>query len=543
MGSIDVETQANGSVFLYFDNVARRNALNIAMIAALRTHLETLASQASCRTVIFCGRGEHFCAGRDISELGQAHERTGQEIRSDMELLGALAGAIRGFPKPTLALVRGYALGLGAAVVALCDIAFAAVDARLGFPEMKVGIAPSLTALALTRSVAAKHSRLMLLSGALIDGMQAEKIGLVSRALPRPELMPAFESLLTDLAAASPAALAACKGLMRLSRRSRVMRFTLLLASMVVAASTCYGADVYPSKPVRVVVPFATGGTVDFTARVISQQLSEQLGRSFVVDNRTGASGTIANALVARSAPDGYTLMLMDSSTTIVPGLFKTLAFDVSRDFAAVSQIIGAPEALVVHPSLNVTTLKEFVALAQANPGKFNYGSAGPGGAIHLSSELFKIAAKVNVVHIPYKGGGEAMAAVLGGQVQMLLTTISTVVTHVNSGKVRALAVTAAERKRSPVMPDVPTMNEAGVPGMTVYLWFGLVGPAGMPKHVVDKLHAEVVKALAVPAVRERFVAQGAEVVGSSPQEFSAYIRDEVRRWADVTKAAGITPE
>lgn len=310
-----------------------------------------------------------------------------------------------------------------------------------------------------------------------------------------------------------------------------------------VSASLCQGVEAYPNKSVRVVVPFSPGGTVDLTARLISQQLSEQLGKTFVVDNRTGASGTIGNAIVARAAADGYTLMLMDTSTAIVPGLFKSLPFNVANDFAAISEIIRAPEALVIHPGVNVHTLKDLVAFAQANPGKLNYGSAGPGGAIHLSSELFKIAAKVNISHVPYKGGGEATAAVLGGQVQMLLTTIPTVLPHVKTGKLRALAVTTADGKRSSVLPEAPSMGEAGVPGMAVYLWFGLVGPAGMPREVVGKLRAEVRRALDAREIKERFMAQGAELVGSTPEEFTVHIRSELRRWAEVIRSAGITPE
>ncbi|MBI4191023.1 MAG: tripartite tricarboxylate transporter substrate binding protein [Betaproteobacteria bacterium] len=320
------------------------------------------------------------------------------------------------------------------------------------------------------------------------------------------------------------------------------MRNALLFVLTLFGASLCFGAEVYPSKAVRVIVPFAPGGSTDFTARVISLQLSEQLGKSFVVDNRTGASGTIANGMVVRSAPDGYTLMLADTSTTIVPGLFKSLPFDVAKDFAPITQIIGAPNVLVVHPSLKASTLKEFVALAQANPGKFNYGSAGAGGLNHLMAELFKIAAKVNVAHIPYKGAGEVVPAVLGGQVEMLISTIPTVLAYVNSGKLRALAVTT-DGKRAPSMPNVPSMSEAGVSGMTIYAWYGLVGPAGMPKAVVNKLHAEVVKAIAVPSVKERFITQGGEAVGSSPEEFSKLIRNELPRWAEVIRSAGITTQ
>jgi len=310
----------------------------------------------------------------------------------------------------------------------------------------------------------------------------------------------------------------------------------------LLGAAPSLAADIYPSRPVRVIVAFAPGGGTDTTARVISQQLSEQLGRSFVVENRAGASGTIGYGLAARAAPDGYTLLMMDLSTVIVPNLFKSLAFDVARDYAPITQIAGAPNVLLVAPTLNVSTLTELIALAQARPGKLNYGSAGTGSAIHLPSELFNKAARVSIAHVPYKGGGEAMTALLGGHVDMLITTVPASLTFIKAGKVRALAVTTSG-KRSPVLPDVPSMAEAGIPGMTVYSWYGLVGPVGIPKEVVSKVHEEVVKALAVPAVKERYLAQGAELVGSSPEEFARLIRDELRRWAEVVKAAGITPE
>ncbi len=321
------------------------------------------------------------------------------------------------------------------------------------------------------------------------------------------------------------------------------MRNALLCMLMLLGASLCLGAETYPSKAVRVIVPFAPGGTTDFSARVISQQLAEQLGKSFVVDNRTGAGGSIANGMVARSVPDGYTLMMADPSTTIVPGLYKSLPYDARKDFTPITQIMAVPNVLVVHPSLKVNTVKELVAaLAQANPGKFNYGSGGVGSATHLSGELFNRAANVKIAHIPYKGAGEAMAALLGGQVEVLIVTVPTALAHVNSGKVHALAVTS-EGKRSPAMPDVPSISEASVSSMTIYNWNGLIGPAGMPKEVVNKLHAEVIKALAMPSVRERYIAQGGEVVGSSPEEFSKHIRNELQRWAEVIKSAGIAPE
>jgi len=300
-------------------------------------------------------------------------------------------------------------------------------------------------------------------------------------------------------------------------------------------------AETYPTRPVRVVVPFAPGGTLDLTARVTSLQLSEQLARTFVVDNRTGATGIIGYSIVAKAIPDGHTLTLIDTGFAIVPSVRRSLPYDPARDFTPITQIIGVPRAVVVHPSLKVGTLKEFVALAQAHPGKLNYGSGGTGGINHLSCVLFNRAARVDIAHIPFKGAGEATAAVVGGQVDMVIAAAPGVVPHVQAGRLRALAVTTPEGKRYSALPDVPSLGEAGVPGMTLMTWFGLAGPAGLPRTVVNRLHAEVVKALAVPLVRERF--QGAELVGSTPDAFAAVVRDDFRLWAEVVKVAGVTPE
>src|SRR5688572_4300336 len=287
------------------------------------------------------------------------------------------------------------------------------------------------------------------------------------------------------------------------------MRSTLLLALSILHAALCSAAEIYPARTVRVVATFAPGGTIDCTARIISQQLTEQLGRPFVVENRTGASGTIASALVAKSAPDGYTLMVMDTSGAVVPSLFKSLPYDVARDFAPITQIMAAPTVLVVGPSVKSNTLKEFVALAQSSPGKLNYGSSGAGSQNQLSAELFNRAAKVRIAHIPYKGGSEALAGVAGGQVDMIIAPITTVLPLVKGGKVRARAITTDDGKRSPALPEVPSMSEAGVSGNAASIWVGLVGPAGLAREIVSKLHAEVVKAIAMPSVRERFTAQG----------------------------------
>ena len=305
---------------------------------------------------------------------------------------------------------------------------------------------------------------------------------------------------------------------------------------------SCQGAEVYPRKPVRLVVPVAAGGNSDLVARTISVQLSEQFGTSFVVENRVGASGIIGYGFVAKAPPDGYTLLLVDTSFTAIPGLNKSLPYDPVKDFTPISQTNRSPQVLVITPTIKTNNLKEFIALAQANPGKYNYGSIGIGSSTNLWSELFNIAAKVKITHIPYKGGGEIITALLGDQVQMQVTGIPTVLAHINAGRMRALGVTT-DGKRSPSLPDVPSMVEAGLPGMVVYGWHGLAGPAGMPKEVVTRLHAEIVKAVAVSAMKERFNAQGSELVGGTPEEFSLVMGNELKRFAEIIKSAGIVVE
>lgn len=333
--------------------------------------------------------------------------------------------------------------------------------------------------------------------------------------------------------------------MMTLPGESTLRQYRFLAVVLILLLSSmpqCFGADAYPVKPVRLVTSFGPGSTVDLFARVIAQQLTEQMGKSFVVDNRTGAGGSIGNAYAAKSPPDGYTLLFGETGLAMLPGLFKSLPYDAARDLTPISQIVRTPMALVVHPTVNAGTLRDFVALARTNPGKLNYASAGPGSPVNLASELFKTAAKIDITHVAYKGGGEMVTAVLGGQVQMLLTTMPTVLSHIVSGKVRALGVTT-DGKRIPVLPDVPSMSEAGVAGMTIYTWSGLFGPAGIPREVSVRLHAEVVRAIVAPAVRERFNAEGAEAVGSSPEEFASHVRGELRRWSEVIKAAGISVE
>lgn len=323
-----------------------------------------------------------------------------------------------------------------------------------------------------------------------------------------------------------------------------MIRWSTLLWLALFAATTSSAADPYPAKPVRIVVPYSPGGSSDLVARIIAQQLSEDMPQSFVVENRTGAGSTIGSGYVANAAPDGYTLLLVDFSFALAPSLYPKLSFNIPKDFTPIAEIGRIPAALVVHPSLNVKSVPELVAYAKANPGKLNYGSAGIGGAIHLATEVFNRAAGVKITHVPFAGGGGAMmSGVVGNHVQMVLTAVPTVLPFVTSGKLTALAVTTADGKRSAAMPDVPSMSEAGLSGMTVYFWYGLAGPAGLPPEVVKTVYAATQKALANPKVREQLEKQGAEISGTGPEEFTKHINAELSRWSSVIKDAGIKAE
>ena len=318
------------------------------------------------------------------------------------------------------------------------------------------------------------------------------------------------------------------------------MRNVLLFVLSLFGASLCLGADVYPNRPVRLVLPSSPGNTTDFAARLVAQHVSERLGHPVIVDNRGGAAGILGNDIVAKAAPDGYTLLQATPTFTVLPAVLKSMPYDTGKDFTAVTMMVRITNVLVVIPSLKVNTLKEFIALAQANPGKFNYGAQEAGNVTHVWAELFKKAAKVDIRHVPFKGGGDVATALLRGEVQMQFTTIPSFLAFVKSGQLRALAV-ATDGKRSPILPDVPSFPEAGISGMnTAYGWQGWVGPAGTPKAIVNKLYEEVVRALAIPSVRDEFTKQAAEVVGSSPEEFSKFIHEDLRVWFEVIKAAGI---
>jgi tripartite-type tricarboxylate transporter receptor subunit TctC len=315
------------------------------------------------------------------------------------------------------------------------------------------------------------------------------------------------------------------------------MRLALAVA-LALSLALDAAAQSYPAKSIRLIVPFPPGGSADILARAIGQKAGEGLGQSLVIENRPGAGTAIGAEALAKSAPDGYAIMIGTvSSHAINPALNPKLPFDPVKDFTPISLVATIPFAMIVHPSVPAKTVQEFVALARARPGTLNYSSAGSGTSNHLAGELLRSMTGIDIVHIPYKGSAPALNDVISGQVSMMFDLVLTAVPHVKSGAVRGLAVTGAQR--SSVLPDLPTVAES-IPGYEVSAWFGIFAPAGVPQPVVQRLNAEFVKALREPDLRQRLASQGAEPLTSTPDEFAAYLRSEIDKWAKVVKAAGM---
>ena len=317
------------------------------------------------------------------------------------------------------------------------------------------------------------------------------------------------------------------------------MPIRALLAAFALSLAGAAVAQDYPNRPVRWVSPWPAGGANDIFSRAIAQKLSDAFGQPVVVDNRAGAAGAIGTEHVAKSAADGYVLTLGSSPThAIAPSLNPALPYDPLRDFAAVTLVAVVPNVLVVNPSLPAKSVRELIALAKAKPGSLNFGSAGNGTSQHLSAELFKVLASVDMVHVPYKGTAPALADLLAGQVQLAFDNIPALLPHIQSGKLRALAVTSAARSQA--LPDLPTVAETGLPGYDASVWFGVFVPAGTPRPVINRLHGEINKALAAPDLKARMASMGAEVSGMGPDEFREFWRREIPKWAEVVKAANI---
>jgi tripartite-type tricarboxylate transporter receptor subunit TctC len=297
----------------------------------------------------------------------------------------------------------------------------------------------------------------------------------------------------------------------------------------------------YPTRPIRWVVATAPGGGVDATARILAPKLSEQMGETWIVDNRAGAAGNVGVEIVARSSPDGYTLLAATSTVlTVNPSLYK-MPVNIEKDLQPITTLAAAEQAVIVHPSVPARTLKELIALARQNPGALNYASAGTGTALHLGAELLKLRTGISMTHVPYKGGGPAAAATLSGETQVIVGTVASTIAFINSGRLRAIASTSA--KRSKLLPDVPTVAESGYPGFEAGVWFGLLGPSGMPAAIVNRLHAQTLDALKQPDVSTALARQGIEARPTTPAEFAARIRTDTATWAAVVAKAGIRPE
>jgi len=314
-----------------------------------------------------------------------------------------------------------------------------------------------------------------------------------------------------------------------------------LAAGLMLALAALNAASqpaAYPNKPVRLIVGAPPGGGNDIMARLIAQKLSEGLGQQVVVENRPGAGATIATDLVAKSAPDGYTLFMTPSAHALSPSIYRKLPFDPVKDFAAIGQMAAVPLVVIVNMSLPAASLRELIELARARPGSLNFGSGGSGAAQHLATEFLKSLTGIEMVHVPYKGSGQAIPDLIGGQIQLMIEPLPSALPHIRGGKVRALAVTT--RQRSASLPDVPTAEEAGLSGFEVMAWYGLLAPAGTPAEVVSRLNAEMNKALAQPAMRDSLAAQGAIPVSGPPQQFMDLIVAEIAKWRPIIQKAGI---
>ena len=327
------------------------------------------------------------------------------------------------------------------------------------------------------------------------------------------------------------------------ARRHAIARLVTALAVVTTMPSLAGEAPAtFPTKPVRLIVPFTPGGSTDILARAIGQKLTEGWGQAVVIDNRPGAGGIIGMETAAKSAPDGYTLVMGHIGTLAAnPALYKSLPYDPVKDYAPVTLLARVPNVLAVGPAVSSRNVAELVALAKSRPGKLDYGSGGNGSAAHLATEYFKLKAGIDVQHVPYKGTAPALADLLGGQIAFVITGLPPVLPHAKAGKLRILGVASAQRLKQ--FPDIPTIAESGVPGYEATQWYGILAPAGTPKELVAKLNADIVKALHDPSVADKLAAEGADPVGNSSDEFGAFIKTEIELWGKVIRATGAKPE
>ena len=314
-------------------------------------------------------------------------------------------------------------------------------------------------------------------------------------------------------------------------------RRSFTLGAVLLAAALPLFGQSYPTRPVKIIVPFAAGGPADIYARAVGERLQAALGQPFVVEDRPGGGSIVGTDAVAKSAPDGYTLLMMSNTHTVNESLIPTKPFALMRDFVPVAPVNYSDLVMVVHPSVPANTLGEFIALAKSKPGGLNYASSGPGTPYHMAGELFKAMAGVNIVHVPYKGSSGARTDILGGQVHMMFDAITTMAPNVRAGKLKALATSG--KARSTVLPDVPTVSEAGVPGYEAVIWLGIMAPAGTPRAIVEKLNAEITRATSSPELKDAWARQGAAAMTMTPEEFGKFMRADIEKWARIVKISG----
>ena len=320
-----------------------------------------------------------------------------------------------------------------------------------------------------------------------------------------------------------------------------VKTWIVSLLSLAACAATPLAAQDWPTRPVKIVVPFAAGGPADIYARAVAEKLQGALGQPFVVENRPGGGSIVGTEVVAKSAPDGYTLLMMSNTHTVNESLVPNRPFDLMRDFVPVAPVNYSDLVLVIHPSVPANNLSDFLALARSKPGGLNYASSGNGTPYHMAGELFKAMAGVDVVHVPYKGSSGARTDILGGQVQMMFDAITTMAPNVSAGRLKALGTSG--KARSSVLPDVPTVAEAGVPGYEAVIWLGVMAPAGTPRAVVERLNAEITRAANAPEMRQAWAKQGAVAMSMSPDEFARFMREDIEKWARIVKISGARPD
>ncbi|HUP97745.1 MAG TPA: tripartite tricarboxylate transporter substrate binding protein [Usitatibacter sp.] len=318
---------------------------------------------------------------------------------------------------------------------------------------------------------------------------------------------------------------------------------TAFAASIALACAIAHAQapSAYPSRPVKVIVPFAAGGPADIYARAVGEKLQSALGQPFVVENRPGGGAVVGTDLVAKSAPDGHTLLMMSNTHTVNESLLREKPYQLLRDLVPVAPINYSDLLMVVHPSVPASTLAEFIALAKSRPGGLNYASSGPGTPYHMAGELFKAMAGVDIVHVPYKGSSGARTDILGGQVQMMFDAITTMAPNVRAGKLKALG--SSGKSRSSVLPEVPTLSEAGVPGYDAVIWLGIMAPAGTPKPIVDRLNAEITRATTTAEMKEAWAKQGAVAMSMTPEEFARFMREDIEKWARIVQVSGAKPD